>query len=104
MSSHITRTYLPKGDNEIACCAISISTSSCVERRSCRSILRTTVYLNWLIADTGNGTRLCCFGEVAWVKNAFCKHVIQLDLVVGVGEDDFLRWSQHIGCQFIDAT
>ena len=47
-------------------------------------------YLNWHIANTGNGkgVRLCCFGEVAWVENAFCKHGIQLDLVFGVGEDD----------------
>ena len=38
---------------------------------------QTTGYLNWHIADTGNGkgVRLCCFGEVAWVKNAFCKQV-----------------------------
>ena len=56
---------------------------------------QTTGYLNWHIADSDNGKSvlLCCFDEVAWVKNAFCKHVIQLDLVVGVGEDDFLRWS-----------
>ena len=34
---------------------------------------QTTGYLNWHIADTGNGkgVRLCCFGEVAWVENAF---------------------------------
>ena len=49
---------------------------------------QTTCYLNWHIADTPNG--LCCFGEVAWVENAFCKHGIQLDLVFGVGEDDLL--------------
>ena len=47
---------------------------------------------------------LCCFGEVAWVENAFRRHGIQLDLVFGVGVDDLLRWSLHIGCQFIDAT
>ena len=64
---------------------------------------QTTGYLNWHIADTGNGqgVRLCCFGEVAWVENALCKHGNQ---VFGVGEDDLLRWSLHIGCQFIDAT
>ena len=67
---------------------------------------QTTGYLNWHIADTGNGkgVRLCCFGEVSWVENAFCKHGIQLNLVFGVGEDDLLRWSLHIACQFIDAT
>ena len=56
---------------------------------------QTTGYHNWHIADTGNGkgVRLCCFVEVAWVKNAFCKHGIQLDLVFGVGEDDLLCWS-----------
>ena len=42
------------------------------------------------------GVRLCCFGEVAWVENAFCKHGIQLDLVFGVGEDDLLHRSLHI--------
>ena len=67
---------------------------------------QTTGYLNWHIADTGNrkGVRLCCFDEVAWVENAICNHGIQLDLVVGVGEDDLLRRSLHIGCQFIEAT
>ena len=67
---------------------------------------QTTGYLNWHIADTGNrkGVRLCCFGEVAWVENAICNHGIQLDLVFGVGEDDLLRRSLHIGCQFIEAT
>ena len=48
--------------------------------------------------------RPCCFGEVAWVENAFCKNGIQLDLVFGVGEEDLLRWSLHIGYQLIDAT
>ena len=45
---------------------------------------QTTGYLNWHIADTGNGksVRLCCFGEVAWVESAFCKHGIHLDLVL----------------------
>ena len=63
---------------------------------------QTTGYLNWHILDTGNGlgVRLCCFGEVAWVENAFCKQGIQVDLVFGVGEGDLLRWSLHIGCQF----
>ena len=67
---------------------------------------QTTGYLNWHIADTGNrkGVRLCCFGEVAWVENAICNHGIQSDLVFGVGEDDLLRRSLHIGCQFIEAT
>ena len=32
MSSHTKRTDLPKSDNEIACCAIRISASSCVEQ------------------------------------------------------------------------
>ena len=50
------------------------------------------------------GHRLCCFGEVAWVENAFCKNKIQSDLVFGVGDDDLLRWSLHSGYQFIDAT
>ena len=51
---------------------------------------QTTVYLNWHIADTGNGkgVRLCCLGEVAWVENAFYKHGIQLNLVFGIGRDD----------------
>ena len=67
---------------------------------------QTTGYLNGHIADTGNGQDvcLCCFGEVAWVENAFCEQCIQMDLVVGVGEDDLLRWSLHIGSQFIYAT
>ena len=43
VSSHTTRTDLSKSDNEIACCAIRISASSCVERRSCLSILRPPV-------------------------------------------------------------
>ena len=45
---------------------------------------QTTGYLNRLVADTGNGkgVRLFCFGEVAWVENAFYKHGIQLDLVL----------------------
>ena len=65
---------------------------------------QTTGYLNWHIVDTGNGrgVRMCCFGEVAWVEHSFCKHGIQLNF--GVGEDDLLRWSPHIGCQFIDPT
>ena len=52
---------------------------------------QTTGYVNWHIADTGNGkgVRLCCFDEVAWVENAFCKHGIRLYLVFGVGEDAF---------------
>ena len=50
------------------------------------------------------GVRLCCFGEVAWVENAICNHGILSDLVFGVGEDDLLRRSLHIGCQFIEAT
>ena len=59
---------------------------------------QTTGYLNWHIADTGNRNcvRLCCFGEVAWVENAISNHVIQLDLVFGVGED-LLRRSLLIG-------
>ena len=66
---------------------------------------QTTGYLNWHIADTGNrkGVRLCCFGEVTWVENAICNHVIQLDLVFGVSEV-LLRRSLLIGCQFIEAT
>ena len=43
---------------------------------------QTTGYLNWHIAYTGNdqGVRVCCFGEVTWVDNAFCKQDIQVDL------------------------
>ena len=51
MSSHTTRTDLPKSDNEIACCAIGISASSFGERRSWVNP-QTTGYLNWHIADT----------------------------------------------------
>ena len=44
MSSHTIWTDLPKGDNDILeCCAIRISTSSCVERRSYRSVHRPPV-------------------------------------------------------------
>ena len=78
-----------------------------MERRSCRSILRPRVISTGSSrtpAGNGKGVHLCCFGEVAWVENAFCKHDIQLDLVFYIGEDDLLRWSLHIECQFIDAT
>ena len=53
---------------------------------------QTTGYRNLHIVDTGNGkgVRLCCFGEVAWIENAFCKYGIQLDLVFGVSEDDLV--------------
>ena len=66
----------------------------------------TTGYLNWHIADTGNGkgVRMCCFGEVAGSIMPLCKHGIQLDLVFGVGKADLLRWSLHIRCQFKGAT
>ena len=67
---------------------------------------QTSDYLNWHTADTGNGkgVRPCCFDDLAWVDKAFCVNGIQLDLVVGVGENDLLRWSLHIGYQLIDAT
>ena len=67
---------------------------------------QTTGYLNWHIADTGNckGVRLCRFSEAACAENALCEHGFQLDLVFGVGEDDLLRWSMRIGCQFIGTT
>ena len=47
---------------------------------------QTTGYLNWHIADTGNGkcVRMCCSGDVAWIENVFCKHGIQLGLVFKV--------------------
>ena len=56
---------------------------------------QTSDYLNWHNADTGNGND---------VENAFCMNGNQLDLVFGVGEEDLLHWSLHIGYQFIDAT
>ena len=47
----------------------------------------TTEYLPWNIADTGNSQSvlLCCTDVVAGVKKAFCKHSIQLNLVLHVG-------------------
>ena len=45
---------------------------------------QTTGNLNWHIADTGNGkgVRLCCFCEVAWVKNASVSMAFTLILVL----------------------
>ena len=59
---------------------------------------QTTGYLNWHIADTGNGkgVRLCCFGEVAMVDNSFCKRDIQLDLVFCFGEKTIHRQHQTV--------
>ena len=67
---------------------------------------QTTGYLNWHIADNGNGkgVRLCCFGEVAWVENAFCKHGIQLDLVFRVGENDLLEPAYRVSVYRRDLT